>query len=86
MKYQCFVQGYAFYFIFFYFYFIYLFFVFILDYKVSKPVLQFIGSVNDRRLVEKACRGVTSVFHLASIIDYSMFPDAEKMELVNVEG
>ena len=57
-----------------------------LDYEVSKPVLQFTGSINNRGLLSKACQGVTSVFHLASIVDYSMFPDEKKMEHVNVEG
>ena len=61
-------------------------FLYVLGNISTKPVIQFNGSVTDRELLAKACRGVTSVFHLASIVDYSMFPDEKKMDFVNVEG
>ena len=60
--------------------------LYVLDYVSTKPVIQFTGSVTDREVLVKACRGVASVFHLASIVDYSMFPDEKKMDFVNVEG
>ena len=57
-----------------------------LDYEAPKPVKQYIGSVTDEELVRRACDGVSSVFHIASIIDVSMFPNIERMSHVNVTG
>ena len=50
------------------------------------PVRQYCGSVNNEELVREACKGVSTVFHLASVVDSSMFPDDKKMEHVNVGG
>ena len=36
--------------------------------------------------MREACKGVSTVFHLASVVDSSMFPDNKKMEHVNVGG
>ena len=56
------------------------------DYDQPKPVKQYIGSITDRDLVGRACQGVSSVIHVAGLIDVSMFPDLQKLELVNVTG
>lgn len=57
-----------------------------LDYESSKPTKQYIGSITDRDLVRRACQNVSTVIHIASIIDASMFPNHDRMEKVNVQG
>ena len=61
-------------------------FALIVDYKASKPVEQFLGSINDEKLLREACRGVHCVMHIASLIDVSMFPNMDTLERVNVQG
>ena len=56
------------------------------DYKATKPVRQFVGGINDRKLLLQACQGVSCVIHIAGIIDVSMFPDEQKLKRVNVQG
>ena len=56
------------------------------DYASTKLVKQFIGSITDRDLVRRACKDVSAVFHIASLIDVSLFPNKEKLEEVNVKG
>ena len=50
------------------------------------PVRQYCGSITDVELVREACKGVSTVFHIASVIDPFLFPDDKKMEHVNVRG
>ena len=57
-----------------------------LDYKASKPVTQFLGSINDDDVLRQACAGVHCVMHIASLIDVSMFPNMDNLERVNVKG
>ena len=59
---------------------------FTLDYDQPKPVKQYIGSITDSGLVRRACQGVASVIHVAGLIDVSMFPNTQKLELVNITG
>ena len=58
----------------------------LLDYEAPKTVKQYVGSITDEELVRRACDGVSSVFHIASIVDVSMFPNIERMNHVNVTG
>lgn len=44
------------------------------------------GSITDRAAVRKACDGADIVIHLASIIDWSLFPDWGTLHEVNVKG
>lgn len=46
----------------------------------------FTGSITDKDLVERACRGVNIVLHVASIIDYNQFPNQTILHEVNVKG
>ena len=36
--------------------------------------------------LSEAMNGVSTVFHTASIVDVTMFPDLKKLQRVNVEG
>ncbi|KAJ8312422.1 hypothetical protein KUTeg_009795, partial [Tegillarca granosa] len=42
----------------------------ILDYKQCKPIQTIIGNITDRDTVQRACNGVTSVYHVAGLISY----------------
>ncbi|XP_060607164.1 3 beta-hydroxysteroid dehydrogenase/Delta 5--_4-isomerase type 1-like isoform X1 [Ruditapes philippinarum] len=57
-----------------------------LDYVERKPVKQYVGSVTDKDLVMRACKGVDCVMHVASIVDTSLIPDEEKSYRINVKG
>ncbi|XP_045172934.2 3 beta-hydroxysteroid dehydrogenase/Delta 5--_4-isomerase type 1-like [Mercenaria mercenaria] len=56
------------------------------EFRAKKPVRHFVGSIIDLDLMKEACRGVDCVFHLASIIDISLFADMERSYQINVEG
>ena len=62
------------------------FFYLYLDYKQSKPVRTYIGSITDEKVLKKACQGVRSVIHIAGIPDSAMFPDKDKINKVNIQG
>lgn len=57
-----------------------------LDYEETKPVKQFIGSIDDITLLREACQDVSCVMHIAGIVDVSLFPDDKKLMRVNVQG
>ncbi|XP_060599798.1 3 beta-hydroxysteroid dehydrogenase/Delta 5--_4-isomerase type 1-like [Ruditapes philippinarum] len=57
-----------------------------LDYKHSKPVKTYVGSVTDEKILKEACHGVRCVIHIAGIPDSSMFPDKERINKVNIQG
>lgn len=56
------------------------------DYEVTKDVRSYVGSITDRELVMQACEGVDTVIHVASLIDWRLFPDQNKLHHVNVKG
>jgi len=45
-----------------------------------------VGSITDETLLKEACRGVDSVLHIAGVADSTMFPDADRIQQVNVQG
>lgn len=57
-----------------------------LEFSATKPVKIFIGSITDRDAVSEACRGVDIVLHIASLIDWSLFPNHEALHNINVKG
>ncbi|CAC5378351.1 HSD3B [Mytilus coruscus] len=57
-----------------------------LEFEIKKPMKTFTGSITDNDLVERACRGVDIVLHVASIIDYNQFPNQTILHEVNVKG
>ncbi|KAL4228317.1 hypothetical protein ACF0H5_013748 [Mactra antiquata] len=56
------------------------------DYETRNPVKDFVGSINDVDLVDKACRNVNCVMHVASIVDNTLIPDMALSYRINVEG
>ena len=59
---------------------------FILDYRPTKPVKSYVGSITDARLMRSAMRGCQSVIHLAAVTDTSMFPNTARLKEVHVKG
>ncbi|XP_045173791.2 3 beta-hydroxysteroid dehydrogenase/Delta 5--_4-isomerase type 4-like isoform X2 [Mercenaria mercenaria] len=57
-----------------------------LDYAERLPVQQYVGSVTDKDLVQRACKGVDCVMHVASIVDTSLIPDEDLSYKINVAG
>ena len=51
-----------------------------------KPVTSMVGSVTEPAVMRKACKGVSSVYHIAGLISYGTFPDYSAMQRVNVQG
>ena len=56
------------------------------DYECIKPLSQFIGSVDDKELLRRACEGVSCVMHIAGVVDVSMFPNNKRLTRINVQG
>lgn len=52
----------------------------------KKPVKGYVGSVTDLDLVQRACRGVDCVMHVASIVDTTLIPDEQLSYNINVIG
>jgi nucleoside-diphosphate-sugar epimerase len=44
------------------------------------------GSIVDKDLVNRACKGTDSVLHVASLIDATMFPNEKLLHEINVKG
>lgn len=56
------------------------------DYGDEVPLTSIVGSVTDYGVVEKACRKVSSVFHVAGLISFGTAPDIDAMFQINVNG
>lgn len=46
----------------------------------------FEGDIRDRDLLTKACRGASTVFHIAAIIDVHDYMDDSEIYGINVKG
>lgn len=57
-----------------------------LEYKCKIPIVGFIGSITDKHILDEATRGVHSVIHTAAYVDVKLFPDTERLDLVNRQG
>ncbi|XP_033748087.1 3 beta-hydroxysteroid dehydrogenase/Delta 5--_4-isomerase type 4-like [Pecten maximus] len=57
-----------------------------LGHKEPKPVTSALGNICDLQTVQQACKGVTTVLHVAGMVSYGTFPDIEGMQRVNVQG
>ncbi|CAG2194710.1 unnamed protein product [Mytilus edulis] len=57
-----------------------------LDFEISKPMKTFVGSITDQSVVNEACDGVDVVLHIASLIDWRLFPNQKTLHEVNVTG
>ena len=44
------------------------------------------GSITDMTVVNHACTGVDVVLHVASLIDWRLFPNHEVLQEINVKG
>lgn len=55
-------------------------------YRETKPIKLYVGSITDSELVTTACDGVDTVIHIASLIDWRLFPDSKKLHDINVKG
>lgn len=56
------------------------------DFEISKPMKTFVGSITDQSVVNEACDGVDVVLHIASLIDWRLFPNQKTLHEVNVTG
>jgi len=56
------------------------------DFEQRTRVKSFIGSITDTHVVNRACEGVNVVMHIASVIDWRMFPNYKALHEVNVTG
>jgi len=61
-------------------------FVKTLEYESKVPLEYFEGSVSSTEVLTEALFGVQAVFHLYECKSYSMIPDKEKFDKINVEG
>ncbi|KAH6931936.1 hypothetical protein HPB50_001674 [Hyalomma asiaticum] len=57
-----------------------------LKHSTEKPMKATVGDICNAKAVQEAFAGVDCVIHTAALVDCSIFPDAEAMEAVNVEG
>lgn len=57
-----------------------------LGHKTVKPTKETLGDLCNARVVQEAFAGVDCVIHTAARVDIGLFPDAETLEAVNVEG
>ena len=62
------------------------FFVFISEYEGAIPIRSYTGSIVDKDLVNRACKGTDSVLHVASLVDATMFPNEKLLHEINVKG
>lgn len=56
------------------------------EFEAKQSILSYTGSITDSALVQQACRGVDIVLHIASVIDWSLFPNREILHEVNILG
>lgn len=56
------------------------------EYEDKVPLNSIVGSVTDCGMLEKACRKVSSVFHVAGLISFGTAPDIDAMFQINVNG
>ncbi|KAK8772849.1 hypothetical protein V5799_012617 [Amblyomma americanum] len=57
-----------------------------LKHRTEKPMKVTVGDICNAKAVQEAFAGVDCVIHTAALVDCTIFPDAEAMEAVNVEG
>ncbi|KAL3222892.1 hypothetical protein MRX96_028323 [Rhipicephalus microplus] len=57
-----------------------------LKHSTEKPMKATVGDICNAKAVQEAFAGVDCVIHTAALVDCTIFPDAEAMEAVNVEG
>lgn len=56
------------------------------EFEAKQSILSYTGSITDQALVQQACRGVDIVLHIASMIDWSLFPNRKILHEVNILG
>ncbi|XP_052074038.1 3 beta-hydroxysteroid dehydrogenase/Delta 5--_4-isomerase type 2-like [Mytilus californianus] len=61
-------------------------FLFLVEFEAKQTITSYTGSITDRALVQQACRGVDIVLHIASMIDWSLFPNRKILHEVNILG
>ncbi|CAC5378350.1 unnamed protein product [Mytilus coruscus] len=57
-----------------------------LEFEANQTIRSYTGSITDRAIVQQACRGVDIVLHIASMIDWSLFPNRKILHEVNILG
>lgn len=57
-----------------------------LKHSTEKPMKVTVGDICNAKAVQEAFAGVDCVIHTAALVDCTIFPDAEAMEAINVEG
>lgn len=57
-----------------------------LKHSTEKPMKAIVGDICNAKALQEAFAGVDCVIHTAALVDCGIFPDAEAMEAINVEG
>ncbi|XP_076111325.1 3 beta-hydroxysteroid dehydrogenase/Delta 5--_4-isomerase type 1-like [Mytilus galloprovincialis] len=57
-----------------------------LEYENKIPVVCFTGNITDVDLLVKVTRDVQCVIHTAAYVDVRLFPDKEKLDIINRQG
>lgn len=57
-----------------------------LKHGTEKPMKAIVGDICNAKALQEAFAGVDCVIHTAALVDCGIFPDAEAMEAINVEG